>query len=443
MPGSVIDGRITFHRITSQSLCYRFERSLKRQTLPAVVGTSHTSFEVALVKEETIDHDFDQSLNVEIVKTDQSTQVDFLDESVNLKICICNRYFDGYNFEAQIQTNFSLIEGAPKRGKVKATTMNKRQGVEIKSHAKTVGSDSRPDSISKCNSGFHGFSSVRNDKEMLDLAGVTMASFKLLLKLLGEPDGSKVSKENCLLIFLFKMKSGIKFTALSVLFSTDESTVSKIFFSVLQHMSQACRYFVRWPSKEAVQAAMPDFFEKSYKDCRVIIDCMEIRVEPPSSAEERKKFYSHRKKDFRVKCLVGCTPGGFVSFVSKCYSGQTTDTQIIDSSGFLNHLEPGDIVLANEDFPEIKTALDESGKGCLLVMPCHHYDNHYDAEEVSEACEDESFRSYIERLLERIQIYCILSKFEVSMLPHCDNIIFMCCALVNLQPTVKQEHDND
>lgn len=85
---------------------------------------------------------------------------------------------------------------------------------------------------------------------------------------------------------------------------------------------------------------------------------LQFKVEQPQNVNERVHLYSYYKKAFTIKILVGCTPSGFISFVSKSLGGRTTDAQITNMSGFLNLLEPGDLVLADKGFSEIKNVLD-------------------------------------------------------------------------------------
>ena len=114
---------------------------------------------------------------------------------------------------------------------------------------------------------------------------------------------------------------------------------------------------------------MPDSFKEKYGNSRIKIDCTEFPVEQAPQVNERVHFYSHYKKGFTLKVLVGCTPNGFISFISKTSGGRTSDVQITNRSSLLDLLEPGDMVLANKSFPGITTKIDDSENQVLLVMP--------------------------------------------------------------------------
>ena len=44
------------------------------------------------------------------------------------------------------------------------------------------------------------------------------------------------------------------------------------------------------------------------------------------------------------KVLMGVAPNGIVTYISKRYLGSISDKEIVQQSGFLNHLTAGDMV---------------------------------------------------------------------------------------------------
>lgn len=89
------------------------------------------------------------------------------------------------------------------------------------------------------------------------------------------------------------MKLGITFSAIDIFFRVHRTTASRIFYSILQEMSQTCKDFVQWPPKETITALMPQAFKDFNSDCRVIIGCTEMCVEQPADVSHRVFLYSN------------------------------------------------------------------------------------------------------------------------------------------------------
>ena len=56
------------------------------------------------------------------------------------------------------------------------------------------------------------------------------------------------------------------------------------------------------------------------------------------------------RSTMQLKFLLGITPCGAISFVSKCWGGRATDKFITMNSGFLGLLEHGYVILADRGF---------------------------------------------------------------------------------------------
>ncbi|KAJ8665163.1 hypothetical protein QAD02_006825 [Eretmocerus hayati] len=234
-----------------------------------------------------------------------------------------------------------------------------------------VGTDSSEPIQTEVELGFKGTQSISQEKQLLDLAGVSTDTFNTLLGRTKHllDNKWKVKRQDRLLLFLMKLKTGLTFSALSALFLIDRKTVSRIFFQMLEHLVYSTKDFISWPSRDVVQDTMPKCFKDKYSSTRVIIDCTEFRMDIPSQIDERVWCYSHYKHGFTIKLLVCITPGGYICFRSKAAGGRMSDSQLTIDSGLLDLLEEGDVVLADKGFPEIKTVVDASGKKVLVVMP--------------------------------------------------------------------------
>jgi len=74
---------------------------------------------------------------------------------------------------------------------------------------------------------------------------------------------------------------------------------------------------VDWPSRELINAHMPKGFKDHFPNTRVIIDCTEFFIENPQNLNAQAATYSTYKSHNTYKALVGITPSGSFSYVSK------------------------------------------------------------------------------------------------------------------------------
>ncbi len=281
-----------------------------------------------------------------------------------------------------------------------------------------------------------------NEKALKGLTSVPLNVFSLFLSLIPASfqRTTELSRENKLLLFFMKLKLGVTFSSLGSLFQIHRSTASRIFFHVLQVLSSATKSWIIWPSKEMVQETMPTCFKQFYSDCRVIIDCTEMRTEKPPTVHQQVSMYSSYKSGFTVKVLIGVSPGGLITFVSKAYGGRSSDCYITNDSGFTSNLEPGDTVMADKGFPQIRA--DCSSRNILLVMPpfANSSSPQFSEEQMQETYSIASVRIHVERVIQRIKIFNVLNNvIPIDLLHAIDDIVHMCCILTNLQPRIIQE----
>lgn len=252
---------------------------------------------------------------------DQECQVDFyVNSDINSQTFTCNRYIKDDLCHAETLTEIVEDTRSIKIHSGNKKFVDKECGTPQKTFA-----DKESQAENKL---FNGFTSVTKDQEIIDLAGVSFPNFDFLLTRMSSQKKYIVSKKDRLLIFLMKIKTGLTFSALGVLFSVHRTTISKIFYETLQLLASATRNFVFWPDIDAVQETMPDCFLPDYSNTRVIIDCTEFRIDIPTSVDNRVFSYSQYKKNFTAKVLIGITPGGFISLRSDAAGGRKSDSQL-------------------------------------------------------------------------------------------------------------------
>ena len=263
----------------------------------------------------------------------------------------------------------------------------------------------------------------------------TVAVFMWLLGIVGlffKKIGN-LSAGDQLLLVLMKLRLNLTNKDLAMRFRICPTLVSKILKHVLPIISQRLGFLIKWPEKNTVLKNLPKVFKKTYKKCRVIIDCSEIFIQRPSNLDARAKTYSNYKHHNTIKFLVGITPYGTVSFLSKCWGGRVSDKEITDKSGFYDKLEYGDLVLADRGFL-IQEEL--AIRGASLAIPAFTKGKkQLSQREVESSRRLSRARIHVERAIERIKNFQILKHtMPITLVKHADDILMICAALTNLLP---------
>ena len=108
-------------------------------------------------------------------------------------------------------------------------------------------------------------------------------------------------------------------------FGISQSTVSRIFTSWINFMHIQ---FQKIPPRDFVNGHIPALFKEKYPTTRVIIDATEIFIQQPSLPELQQRTFSSYKNHNTFKALIGISPSGAVTFVSRLYPGNISDKEL-------------------------------------------------------------------------------------------------------------------
>ncbi|XP_077525628.1 uncharacterized protein LOC144137580 [Haemaphysalis longicornis] len=307
---------------------------------------------------------------------------------------------------------------------------------------RTVSRHSGPD---KRTSFFSGYESVKDcSVAMRDLCGVTLEVFALLLSLLPAASERSCDVPVCdrLVMFLMKLKLGITYSSLAILFSVSRKTVSRHFHGTLRTLSTATEKWIFRPPTNVLIATMPDCFKVHYPGCTMIIDCTEVATEKPPTVPQQRVLYSNYKGGYTVKFLVGIAPCGQVCFKSKAYGGRCSDAYVTVDSGFLDLVQPGDVIMSDKGFPGIKAGL-EGAQAVLVMPPFLKGQDQFTETEVRDTYDIAQVRIHVERVIQRIKTYHILNtRVSIELIAEMSDVFHLCCILANLQPPIINEEES-
>ena len=193
---------------------------------------------------------------------------------------------------------------------------------------------------------------------------------------------------------------------------------------------------IRWPDRNSLKKTMPMSFRKHFPSCVVIINCFEIFLASLLARAQTCSSYKHHNT---VKYLIGITPQGTVSFISKGWGGRTSDKYITEHSTLYSNLLPGDTILADRGF-DIKesVALLHSN---IMIPAFTKNKKQLDPITVEQTRSIANVRIHVERVIGNVRKkYSLLSDtqpldFVISadnQIATLDKMVTVACALVNM-----------
>ena len=190
-----------------------------------------------------------------------------------------------------------------------------------------------------------------------------------------------------------------------------------------------------WPSRAEVDRLMSEDFKAKYPNTRVIIDCIEIRCQMPSSLLLNSELFSNYKNNTTLKGLVGISPAGAVTFISQLYTGSISERSIVERSGILDlPFDDKDCVMADKGF----TISDLLPLGVVLnIPPFLGQAGQISAEQVVQTQQIAGLRIHVERAINKIKNFHIWDGVvPISLFGVVNQMWAVCSFLCNLQDPI-------
>ncbi|XP_040068774.1 uncharacterized protein LOC115320941 isoform X1 [Ixodes scapularis] len=212
---------------------------------------------------------------------------------------------------------------------------------------------------------------------------------------------------------LVRLRTGMSGKEIARNFGISEGHFSRVFATWINFLHRQLKALTRFPTCEELQGHLPAAFFK-FPDTRVILDGTEVRIERASSLAAQRQTFSSYKHYNTFKEVVGCAPDGYISFVSDLWGGSSSDRVIVEKSGLLEQLQPGDAIMVDKGFK-----LNDLPPGVRVHIPCFRKpgEPQMAENELSHTRHVASARVIVERAIGRIKQFHILDRpFPITMM---------------------------
>ena len=238
---------------------------------------------------------------------------------------------------------------------------------------------------------------------------------------------------------LIRLRRNTSMVMLTDLFGISCGTGSKLFISWVLFLSQELKVFLPFSTLEDLKGIKRPDALKKMQNLRAIIDCTEFYIQKPSKPASQRSTYSQYKSNNTFKLLVSISPIMHFNFVSALYTGSISDKQIVQESGFLDLLEPADVVMADKGF-NIQDLL--ALREVRLVAPPMLRKDNVCATTSTATRRVAAIRVHVERMIRKLKGFTILKgDLPLTMKPYVSSLVTVCAALVNLQPKIIQSKE--
>ncbi|XP_004207043.1 uncharacterized protein LOC101235643 [Hydra vulgaris] len=175
--------------------------------------------------------------------------------------------------------------------------------------------------------------------------------FNFLKPLITENENSVLSYFEEFSLTLMRLRLNLFNRDLAYRFETSKLTSSKVFLRWIDIMYFRMKHLIKWPARNELIETMPLCFRKYFETkVAVIIDCFEIFINKPPNLCARAATWSQYKHHNTVKFLIGVSPQGVITFISKAWGGRVSNKYITEHCTTLKNILPGDVILADRGF---------------------------------------------------------------------------------------------
>ena len=232
-------------------------------------------------------------------------------------------------------------------------------------------------------------------------------------------------------ITLLKLKRGFTHQTIAYTFNVSKTLVTRIFITWIQFLYLHFKELDIFPSRDFFKENLPKVF-RPFRNIRCVIDCTEFSCESPLNYAHQGNLYSSYKHHTTLKALIAVAPNGAACFISDMYEGSIDDVEITKKSGFLDYIQPGDLILGDRGFT-IQELLHRKQAQIKIPAFLGKRDKLTRGEEM-DTRRIAKARIHIERFNGRLKKFQLINKtIPLSLIPIASQLIYVASCLVNFQ----------
>lgn len=270
---------------------------------------------------------------------------------------------------------------------------------------------------------------VGTESELGPLVGVTNSLLhcltQLVLRITENTIQCPLSARERIVLTLLKLQTDFDFEVLGMFFGVSKLVCCECFNSTIHLLARLLKPCILWPSREDNVMSMPECYNKC-RDTRILLDSIDIPVDSPGCLKCLVQMHSHYKDGLICKLLVGVSPSGLITFLSKCYGGKASCERILKESDLVckKMLEPfNDAVIVQ--------------KGICIDKLCEENNIRMYRPDPSLNAEIGVGREKLEKTISKLKAFKVLTrKLCWSLVPQLDDIMTVIVGLVNLSSPI-------
>ncbi|XP_031335226.1 uncharacterized protein LOC116165081 [Photinus pyralis] len=279
---------------------------------------------------------------------------------------------------------------------------------------------------------------LNNDEQLLHFTGINSMDLNAYVKCLQNccQENSEYLRNNVVLV-MCKLKTNLSFVCLAVLFGMNISSCKRAFYKYLSFLAASIKPAIYWPTKDEIRKNLPLCF-KDFKATRLVLDATEIKIQKLNCLKCRVLSYSHYKGCHTMKFLIGITPSGLISYVSKAYGGRSSDRAIFCNENVVNKLDPYDAVMVDKGILIEKDC--EENLITLIRPPFLRKNTQLSKVEALTTANIARARVHVERAIQRLKLFSVLNnQIDWYLIPYMDDIMTVIAATVNMSSPILAE----